>query len=155
MPHGPGQIQFIRESGRRCAAAGVEKPLWKWLSRAELARNISLRRPGVAASEQPQDHAMTDHNAERFDSTSQDHRVACHPDLAKPVLQMNCSCCLRAFHGRQYRWQSEGSGLGDCCIEHIDRGLMEREALSDQQAAIAREEIFGVAGVHYNLRVSH
>lgn len=98
---------------------------------------------------------MTDPSTEAFESTPHDERVACHPDLAKPVVLMNCACCLKAFRGRQYRWQSEGSGLGHCCIGHIDRSLMEREALSDRQAAITREEIFGVEGVHYNVRVTH
>lgn len=63
----------------------------------------------------------------------------CHPDRAKPVREMRCTCCASYFRGRQFSNQDLGHGLGDCCIEYVSKRTEDMQ------------RTYGVPGVHYQL----
>lgn len=62
-----------------------------------------------------------------------------HPDLAKPVRTLLCTCCGGRFEGRQFHNQDTGHGLGDCCVEFV------KPRTEDVQRT------YGIDGVHYNI----
>lgn len=62
-----------------------------------------------------------------------------HPDLAKPVRQLLCTCCGAVTRGRQFFNQDTGYGLGDCCVAFVTPRVEDME------------RTYGVSGVHYNV----
>ncbi|WP_041930356.1 hypothetical protein [Methylibium petroleiphilum] len=62
-----------------------------------------------------------------------------HPDAAKPIRWLLCTCCGGRFQGRQFANQDTGHGLGDCCVEFVTPRVEDLE------------RTYGVSGVHYNV----
>lgn len=65
--------------------------------------------------------------------------AAGHPDLAKKVQQLRCTCCGGYFRGRQFANQDLGHGLGDCCVDYVIPRCIELE------------RTYGVLGVHFGV----
>ena len=62
-----------------------------------------------------------------------------HPDLARKVQRLRCTCCGGEFRGRQFANQDTGHGLGDCCVDFVIPRTVDLEGT------------YGVHGVHYCL----
>ena len=62
-----------------------------------------------------------------------------HPDLAKPIRTLRCTCCGQHTQGRQFHNQDTGFGLGDCCHDYVKPRVEDME------------RTYGIHGVHYKL----
>lgn len=64
-----------------------------------------------------------------------------HPDAAKPIRRLYCTCCGAVIRGRQFHNQDTGHGMGACCIDFASRNMSADDV----------RRTWGVRGVHFDL----